>query len=82
MILLADPHIVDYQVFQEHCGHLRVHLAVTPAVPFSQVVPSVQTSVASIVAQYDCRPAILEIVEGLPAILQGRKRRRVQRINA
>ena len=82
MILLADPHIVDYQVFQEHSGHLRVHLAVTPTVPISQVVPSVQSSVASIIAQYNCRPAILEIVEGLPAIVQGRKRRRVQRTNA
>ncbi len=82
MILLADPHIVDYQVFQERCGHLRIHLAVTPTIPFSQVEPSVGASVASIIAQYDCCPATLEIVEGLPSIAQGRKRRRVQRINA
>ena len=82
MILLADPHIIDYQVFQEYCGHLRVHLAVTPTIPFSQVVLSLQASIARIIAQYDCRPATLEIIEGLPSIVQGRKRRRVQRINA
>ena len=81
MILLASPHIVDYQVVQERHGHMRIHLSVAPGIPFNSVVQEVKASATMILAQYDCRPAELCIEEGLVPLPPGTKRRRVQRVN-
>ena len=81
MILLASPEITDYQVTQERCGELRIHLAVMPTASFSPVVQSVQNSIATTIAQYDCRPATVSVEQGLPALAPGVKRRRVLRLH-
>jgi putative adenylate-forming enzyme len=79
MVLLASPHILDYQAIQERAGHLRIHLAVPDGTPFEQVAAAVRESVAATVAQYDCRPATVQIERGLVPVAPGAKRRRVQR---
>jgi putative adenylate-forming enzyme len=81
MILLASPHIVDYQVVQERPGQLRLHLSVTPHIPFAGVVQAVQDSAATMLAQYDCRPAEVSVEEGLVLLPSGAKRRRVMRVS-
>ncbi len=78
MILLASPDIVDYQVLQERCGQLHIHLSVVPGASFGTVVQAVQVSVDTTVAQYACRPATVYIEQGLVAFPAGMKRRRVQ----
>jgi putative adenylate-forming enzyme len=78
MILLASPDIVDYQVLQERCGQLHIHLSVVPSASFGTVAQVVQASVDSTVAQYACRPATVYIEQGLVALPAGVKRRRVQ----
>lgn len=78
MILLAGPNIADYQAVQERPGHLRVHLAVPPGADFDAVAASVRASIAATVAQYDCRPATVEIARGLLPLAAGAKRRRVR----
>jgi phenylacetate-CoA ligase len=80
MILLSSPDIVNYQAFQEHCGHLRIHLELTPAGEFDRVVQAVTGSVARTVAQYGCRQPTLVIERGLVPQAADRKRRRVQRL--
>lgn len=80
MILLASPHIVDYQVVQECCGQLRIHLTIAPEAQFSSVAQAVQKSVAVTVAQYDCLPATVAIEQGVVPLVPGVKRRRVQRV--
>ena len=65
MILLASPDIVDYQVLQERCGQLHIHLLVVPGASFDAVAQVVQASVDTTVAQYACRPATVVIEQGL-----------------
>ncbi|HEY7355465.1 MAG TPA: F390 synthetase-related protein [Ktedonobacterales bacterium] len=81
MVLLASSEIEDYQVIQEHCGHLRIHLALAPAASFDTVAQAVGAQVAATIAQYDCRPATVSVEQGLPALAPGTKRRRVQRVD-
>ncbi|HLZ63038.1 MAG TPA: F390 synthetase-related protein [Ktedonosporobacter sp.] len=80
MLLLASPQIIDYQVIQERCGQLRIHLAVSTTASFDSVVQSVCASVAATMAQYSCRPASIQVEKGLPPLIPGMKRRRVQRV--
>lgn len=80
MLLLASPEIVDYQVIQEQYGQLRIHLAVTSTASFDAIVQSVTASVAATIAQYECRPASIQIENGLLPLIAGAKRRRVQRL--
>jgi hypothetical protein len=80
MILLASSQIVEYQAVQERCGALRVHLVVTPAAAFDEVASAVRTSIAQTVAHYGCRPASVQIEQGLPPLPAGTKRRRVQAV--
>jgi putative adenylate-forming enzyme len=80
MLLLASPQIVDYQVIQEQYGQLRIHLSVAPTASFDAIVQSVNASIATTIAQYECRPATIQIEKGLPPLMPGVKRRRVQRI--
>lgn len=80
MILLASPHITDYQVVQEHDDQLHVYLAVSAQATFAQVAEQVRLRVATIVAHYDCVPAEVVIEEGLRPLTGGQKRRRVQRL--
>ncbi len=79
MILLASPSIADYQVVQPHCGHIDIYLSLTPGASFEIVRRSVQASVATTLNQYNCLPAVLQIVQGLPPLPAGTKRRRVQK---
>jgi len=79
MILLASPQILDYQVIQEQCGQLHIYLSVMPSASFASIAQSVRTSAATIIAQYACRPAQVQIEEGLPVLPPDAKRRRVQR---
>jgi putative adenylate-forming enzyme len=81
MILLASPHIVDYQAVQEREGQLCIHLSVKSGVSLNAVTQAVQESVARTVAQYRCRPATVSIEYGLLPLSPGVKRRRVQRLN-
>jgi len=67
-------------VVQERCRQLRIHLAVAPEASFDDVAQAVRASVATTVAQYDCRAATVTIEQGLVPLAAGVKRRRVQRI--
>jgi len=80
MVLLSSPHIEDYQAVQEREGYLRIHLSVAPGHSFDAVARAVRASVASTVAQYDCRPATVTIERGLMPVTPAAKRRRVQRL--
>ena len=77
MILLASPHITDYQVVQERCGQLHIYLTIVPTASFAEVTQSVRESIAATLAQYNCQPATVQIEEGLPPAVTGTKRRRV-----
>lgn len=77
MVLLASPEITGYQAFQERPGHLRIHLELPPATSFDKVANNVRESVNTIVAQYGCMPAEVEIKLGLLPTTPGTKRRRV-----
>lgn len=77
MVLLASPHVEDYYAVQFRPGHLRIHLAVVPGAPFSHTAEEVAQSVRQTLAQYNCLPTDLEIVDGLPLLPAGAKRRRV-----
>lgn len=81
MILLASPHIVDYQAMQEREGQLCIRLSVQPGMPFNAVAQALQESVAATLAQYHCRPAAVSIEQGLVPLPAGVKRRRVQRLS-
>jgi hypothetical protein len=81
MILLASPHIVDYQVVQERHSQLRIHLSIAPDIPFDSIVQEVQASAATMLAQYACRAAEMSIEQGLAPLPPGTKRRRVQRVS-
>ncbi|HEY7125478.1 MAG TPA: F390 synthetase-related protein [Ktedonobacterales bacterium] len=81
MVLLASQAIADYQVFQEGRGHLRIHLVVTSGAAFDTVADEVRASVAATLAQYDCRPATVQIESGLVPVPPGAKRRRVRRLS-
>ncbi|HZU68313.1 MAG TPA: F390 synthetase-related protein [Ktedonobacteraceae bacterium] len=81
MILLASPHIVDYQVIQERHGHIRIYLCAAPGIAFNTVAEAVKASTNEIVAQYDCRPAEISVEEGLLPLAPGTKRRRIRRVN-
>lgn len=78
MILLASPHISDYQVTQQHPGQLHVCLAVTSDTAFTRIAEQVRERVAEIINHYDCKPADVTIIEGLEGQKMGSKRRRVQ----
>ncbi|MHB0938036.1 MAG: F390 synthetase-related protein [Armatimonadota bacterium] len=79
MILLADEVIEDYQAVQERPGHLRIHVQV-PGDRFTGAETAVRESVNRVIAQYGCRPATVEIVQGLCELPSGVKRRRVRRV--
>ncbi len=81
MILLASPHIVDYQVIQERHGQMRIYLSIKPGIVFNNVVQAVKTSATEVLTRYDCRPAEVSIEEGLLPLPPGAKRRRVQRLS-
>ena len=80
MILLASPHITDYQIVQRQAGQLEVYLTIMPSGPFAGVAQAVQESIATTLAHYACQPALVQIEEGLLPSAPGTKRRRVQRI--
>ncbi|HEX7734122.1 MAG TPA: F390 synthetase-related protein [Ktedonobacteraceae bacterium] len=81
MILLASQEIADYQVMQRQSGHLTVALTVAPGASFASVSASVLSSIQATIASYDCQPALVEIAEGIPSLVPGVKRRRVQRVD-
>ena len=78
MILLASADIADYQVVQEACGQLRIHLATVPGASFAVVEQAVRASVNATVRQYACHPATVRVEQGLMPLTPGVKRRRVQ----
>jgi phenylacetate-CoA ligase len=79
MVLLASPHIQDYQAFQFNDGELQVHLQVAEAWPYEKVAREVQQSVERTLAQYGCRATAISVSEGLVPLPPRAKRRRVQR---
>lgn len=81
MILLSSPDILDYHALQTRCGQLCISLAVPSTVSFAAVAEAVRASVAATIAHYDCRPAELTVQQGLPSVVPGAKRRRVQRLD-
>lgn len=81
-ILLASQHITDYQVAQSRVGHLSIVLALAPRATFVDVSASVAASVRSTLAFYNCRPAQVEITQGVTPPTPGVKRRRVQVLQA
>lgn len=81
MILLASQEITDYQVIQLQPGQLLIALTIVPGACFASVSASVVGSVQTIIASYNCRPARVEIVEGIEPSEPGVKRRRVQRVD-
>jgi putative adenylate-forming enzyme len=78
MILLASQGITDYQVIQRQPGQLDISLSIAPGTSFESVSASVLESVNATVAQYECRPALVRIEQGIPPPPPGVKRRRVQ----
>ncbi len=79
MVLLAHPSIEDYYAIQERPGHLRIHLTIKPEASFAQVAAAVTSTAQNTLAEYNCRPADLQIEQGLPTLSAGTKRRRVVR---
>jgi phenylacetate-coenzyme A ligase PaaK-like adenylate-forming protein len=80
MTLLASPHILDYQAFQEAEGQLRLHLQVGDETCFDTVRDDVRQTVETTLAQYGCRAKRLSIERGLVPVPPRTKRRRVQRL--
>lgn len=82
MILLASSDIGDYQVVQEKTGQLHIYLSLSSSSSssFDIVKEAVLESARTTIAQYDCRPAITIIEQGLLPQVAGVKRRRVQRV--
>lgn len=80
MVLLSDPHIVDYAAVQEADGELRIHLAVRASSDFAAVAGDVQRNVASTLALYGCTANLIAIENGLPPSPPSAKRRRVRRM--
>lgn len=78
MILLASQDISDYQVVQRSPGYLAIALTIIPGADFARVADAVLASVQDTVASYACRPARVEITEGIEPAAPGVKRRRVQ----
>jgi phenylacetate-CoA ligase len=79
-VLLADPCVADYAAEQDRPGNLHLFLDVADGAPFDAIAAAVRESVASVVAQYGCRPAEIELERGVPATAPGAKRRRVRRL--
>ena len=77
-ILLASPHILEYEAVQEQPGMLRVNLEIEPGFE-TAVRNSLTNRFAQTFEQYACHPAKLEIVFGLPARDPNIKRRRIRR---
>lgn len=80
MALLADDRIEDYYAAQERVGHLRLHLVVKQNAEFVEVAERVMVTAQNTLAQYGCGGGDVEVVEGLPVMAAGVKRRRVVRI--
>jgi putative adenylate-forming enzyme len=77
-ILLAGSQILEYEVLQERAGQLQVFLEVDPGSQ-DQVRDAVRASIAQMLEQYACRPAVLEVMFGIPPRVANQKRRRVRR---
>jgi phenylacetate-CoA ligase len=80
MILLAHSGISDYAVEQEGAGHLRVFVDVARRDSVDEVISAVRQSIAETIAEYDCRPATVQVEVGVPAPPPGAKRRRVRNL--
>ncbi len=80
MILLGSPVIIDYLVQQDRPGTFRIYLKLASGADFDATTEAVQRSVDAIAASYECLPPTVHWVAGLPPLLPGRKRRRVQRV--
>jgi phenylacetate-coenzyme A ligase PaaK-like adenylate-forming protein len=80
MILLADARITDYRVVQEEREQLHISVAIENGAPYSEIEQAIDQSVGQTIAQYGCRPARVQISEGIEPGIPGVKRRRVQRI--
>ncbi len=83
MILLASPYIANYLAIQTHIGQLHIYLALTletTSSTFETIREAVQASISATLSQYNCRPADIQIEEGLPPLPAGIKRRRIQKI--
>ena len=80
MILLASPHIADYQAIQHQTGQLTIRLNTTEEGAFEHVALAVRASVASTLQQYGCQPAIVSIEQGVEPPAAGAKLRRVRRM--
>lgn len=79
MLLLGSDAVEDYQAVQERCGHVHIHLTVSPGSDWSAVAQSIARCVQATLAQHGCRATTLEITPGLLALPMGAKRRRVWR---
>ncbi|MBA2681848.1 MAG: adenylate cyclase [Ktedonobacteraceae bacterium] len=79
MVLLASLSIADYQIIQPARDQLTIYLSLIPEASFETVKQSLQASVAATLAQYDCLPATLQVMDGLPLLPTEKKRRRVQK---
>jgi putative adenylate-forming enzyme len=77
-ILMASPHILEYEAVQERIGHLRVQLAIEPGHE-DEVHEAITSSFTTLFEEYGCRQIRLEVVYGLPARDANIKRRRVRR---
>jgi phenylacetate-CoA ligase len=80
MVLLATDEIQDYQVFQEKCGSLRIHVEPTEGADFDHIVARLRASVTQVAQLYGCRVSQLAVEQGLVKMPPGAKRRRVQRL--
>ncbi len=80
MILLASPHIADYQIIQAQSGELHIYLTLLTGASFDTVRQAVHDSITATLSHYACLPTTIHITEGLPALAPGIKRRRVQKL--
>jgi putative adenylate-forming enzyme len=80
MILLAHSGITDYAVEQEGPGHLRVFVDVGRRKNTDEVIAAVRENIAGAVAEYDCRPATIQVEVGVPAFPPDAKKRRVRNL--
>lgn len=80
MILLASPHITDYQATQQQTSQLTIRLNTVPEIAFEHIAEAVRQSVTTTLQQYACQPALLSIEEGIEPPAVGIKLRRVRRV--
>ena len=80
MVLFADDAITDYLVEQPEAGAVRVWLTVALGADFAAIAQAVKAQIEAGVVQYGCQTPVVDVIQHVPPLAPGTKRRRVQRL--